>query len=84
MLHSRLEPVRSGGRGAHRRRDLIAGFAMAAAWPLAARAQQSRVYRIGALVIGLADVPSFQKELREGLIELGRVEGRDYDRHIVG
>jgi putative ABC transport system substrate-binding protein len=36
------------------------------------------VYRIGALVIGLADVPSFQKELREGLEEVGRIEGRDY------
>jgi len=34
--------------------------------------------RIGALVIGNADVPSFQKELREGLSELGRIEGRHY------
>jgi putative tryptophan/tyrosine transport system substrate-binding protein len=60
-----------------RRRDLIA-LICAAGWPLPARAQQSRMYRIGALVIGLADVASFQKELREGLSELGRVEGRDY------
>jgi putative ABC transport system substrate-binding protein len=29
-------------------------------------------------VIGNADVPSLQKELREGLSELGRIEGRHY------
>jgi len=49
----------------------------AAAWPLAARAQQSRVARIGALYIGLADAESFKKELREGLRELGFVEGQN-------
>jgi len=61
-----------------RRRHALAVISGAMAWPLAARAQQSRVYRIGALVIGLADVPSFQREFREGLRELGRLEGRDY------
>ena len=49
----------------------------AAAWPLVARAQQSRVARIGALYIGLADAESFKKELREGLRELGFVEGQN-------
>jgi putative tryptophan/tyrosine transport system substrate-binding protein len=49
----------------------------AAAWPLAARAQQSKVARIGALYIGLADAESFKKELREGLRELGYMEGQD-------
>src|SRR5256712_6271467 len=49
----------------------------AAARPLAARAQQSRVARIGALYIGLADAESFKKELREGLRELGFVEGQN-------
>jgi hypothetical protein len=39
----------------------------AAAWPLAARTQQSKVARIGALYIGLADAESFKNELREGL-----------------
>jgi putative ABC transport system substrate-binding protein len=48
----------------------------AAAWPLAARAQQSKATRIGALYIGLADGESFKKELREGLRELGYVEGQ--------
>src|SRR5215213_10967007 len=61
-----------------RRRHALGIISGAMAWPLRARAQQSRVYRIGALVIGLADVASFQNELREGLRELGRVEGRDY------
>jgi hypothetical protein len=36
---------------------------IAAAWPLAARAQQSKVARIGALYIGLADAESFKNEL---------------------
>jgi hypothetical protein len=45
-------------------------------WPLAARAQQAKVARIGALYIGLADAESFKKELREGLRELGYMEGQ--------
>ena len=54
---------------------LIGGAA--AAWPLAARAQQSKVARIGALYIGLADAQSFKNEFREGLRELGYVEGQN-------
>ena len=61
-----------------RRRDFIAGLSVAAAWPLAAQAQQSQIKRIGALIIGNADAPSFLKELREGLRDLGRIEGQDY------
>jgi putative ABC transport system substrate-binding protein len=49
----------------------------AAAWPLAAGAQQPKVTRIGALYIGLADAESFKKELREGLGELGYMEGQN-------
>ena len=61
-----------------RRRNFIALFGSAAvAWPLAARAQQSKVARIGALYIGLADAESFKKELRDGLHELGYVEGQN-------
>jgi putative tryptophan/tyrosine transport system substrate-binding protein len=59
------------------RRQFIALLAGAAAWPLAARAQQSRMARIGALYIGLADAESFKKELREGLRELGYLEGQN-------
>ena len=61
-----------------RRREFIKLLAAsAAAWPLAAHAQQSKVARIGALYIGTADAESFKKELREGLRELGYVEGQN-------
>jgi putative ABC transport system substrate-binding protein len=60
-----------------KRREFIAGLGTAAAWPLAARAQQSQVARIGALYIGLADGESFKKELQEGLREFGYVKGRN-------
>ena len=49
----------------------------AAAWPLAARAQQTKVYRIGALLVGNADVNSFRTELREELRRYGYVEGQN-------
>ena len=62
-----------------RRRHFIAMLGSAAAgWPAIARAQQPQMKRIGALVIGNADVPSFSKELREGLAELGHIEGQNY------
>src|SRR5436309_15350934 len=60
-----------------RRREFITLGGAAAAWPLAARAQQPKVARIGALYIGLADGDSFKKELREGLHQLGYVEGKN-------
>src|SRR5882724_7707481 len=60
-----------------KRREFISLLGGAAAWPLAARAQQSKVARIGVLYIGLADAESFKKELREGLRELGYVEGQN-------
>jgi putative ABC transport system substrate-binding protein len=60
------------------RREFITLLGGAAAtWPLAAHAQQSKVARIGALYIGTADAESFKKELREGLRELGYVEGQN-------
>ena len=60
-----------------KRRKFITLLGGAAAWPLVARAQQSKVARIGALYIGLADAESFKKELVEGLRQLGYVEGKD-------
>ena len=60
------------------RREFMSLLGSAAVvWPLAARAQQSKVARIGALYIGLADAESFKKELVEGLRQLGYVEGKD-------
>jgi putative ABC transport system substrate-binding protein len=47
------------------------------AWPAAMRAQPSRLARIGALYLGIADAETFRTGLRDGLRELGYVEGRD-------
>jgi ABC-type uncharacterized transport system substrate-binding protein len=61
-----------------RRREFITGTAgIAVTWPLAARAQQNKRTRVGALYIGLADGESFKFELQEGLRELGYVEGQN-------
>jgi putative tryptophan/tyrosine transport system substrate-binding protein len=59
-----------------KRRKFIAIMAGVAAWPLGAYAQRSRVARIGALYIGIADAESFKSELRDGLRELG-LEGQN-------
>jgi putative ABC transport system substrate-binding protein len=57
-----------------RRREVIAGLGAAAAWPLAARAQQPKaVARIGLLATGFS--PLFLDAFRQGLSELGYVEG---------
>jgi putative tryptophan/tyrosine transport system substrate-binding protein len=62
-----------------RRREFIAGFAGAAAWPLAARAQQlGKLPTIGWLY---AQSPEMQRvwmpAFRQGLAEVGYVEGRN-------
>lgn len=58
-----------------RRREFIAAVGYAAGfWPLAARAQPVRVYRIGVLLVGNADAESFQTQMREGLGKSGYVE----------
>jgi putative ABC transport system substrate-binding protein len=63
-----------------RRREFIAGLGSAAAWPLDARAQQGeRVRRIG-ILSGRDDDPigqAQQNALREGLANLGWIEGRN-------
>jgi putative tryptophan/tyrosine transport system substrate-binding protein len=46
------------------------------AWPLAARAQQSKMARIGALYIGIADAESFKTNLREDCVNLAIWRGR--------
>src|SRR5262245_21097161 len=63
--------------GQLKRRDFITLFGTAAAWPLAARAQQATLPRVGVLYIGIADAESFKREVREGLHELGYVEGQN-------
>ena len=50
----------------------------AAAWPFAARAQQSaKIARIGFLISGLAVNPHLPEAFRRGLRDLGYVEGRN-------
>src|SRR6516162_5637512 len=62
-----------------RRREFIAGLGGAAAWPLAARAQQAEpMRRVGALLVGAKDDPGVQSSIaafRERLAMLGWVEG---------
>jgi putative ABC transport system substrate-binding protein len=66
-----------------RRRKLVHLFGSAAAtWPPAAQAQRSKVAHIGALYLGVADGESFTKELREGMRQLGYVEGQNRCIHI--
>ena len=61
-----------------RRRELFTLLGgVAVGWPIAVLAQPSKVARIGVLYIGLADAESFKKELRDGLSELGYVEGQN-------
>jgi putative tryptophan/tyrosine transport system substrate-binding protein len=65
-----------------KRREFIAGLGSAAAWPVAARAQQAeRVRRIGLLMANLEDDttgPADVAAFRRGLATLGWVEGRNY------
>ena len=62
-----------------RRRDFIRLLGGAAAWPLAARAQQAgKLPRIGGLVLTSTDAQSLGTELREGLRELGYAEGQNF------
>jgi putative ABC transport system substrate-binding protein len=65
-----------------RRREFITLLGGAAAWPLAARAQQGdRVRRIGVLSAGSSEDESAARAdlaaLREGLAKLGWIEGRN-------
>ena len=61
------------------RRRVFLGLvsAAAASWPLAVFGQQTKIVRIGALYLGNADADSFKTNLREGLRELGYVEGQN-------
>src|SRR5262245_29862124 len=64
-----------------RRREFISSLGAAAAWPLAARAQQSdHVRRIGVLMASAADDPEHQNRFvvfQQALQQLGWSDGRN-------
>jgi putative tryptophan/tyrosine transport system substrate-binding protein len=60
-----------------RRREFIGLAGAAVASPFSVRAQQIKVRRVGALLLGIADAESFRNELREGLRTAGYVDGKD-------
>jgi putative tryptophan/tyrosine transport system substrate-binding protein len=61
-----------------KRREFIALLGGAsAAWPIAARAQRTKVYRIGALLLGNADADAFRTTMREELLKSGYSEGHN-------
>jgi ABC-type uncharacterized transport system substrate-binding protein len=64
----------------NRRETIIALLALGAA-PLAAKAQQARVYRVGVILHGGAYFPAIDG-LREGLRELGLEEGKQLILHL--
>jgi hypothetical protein len=59
---------------------VVLAFSFAFA-PLAAEAQQSRVYRVGVLVVG-GPHSSTIDGLRDGLRELGLEEGKQFVLHV--
>ena len=59
------------------RRDFLMLLGATAVWPLAGHAQQTKMHRIGALLLGNADAESFRMELREGLRKSGYIEGQN-------
>lgn len=62
--------------------SLLGGVAVV--WPLATRAQQAKVYRIGVLeVVSPALNAPRLEALRQGLRERGYIEGRNYCSNIA-
>ena len=59
------------------RREFIALVGGAASWPLSALAQQAKVPTVGVLVIGNISPEQFWREFRQGLRDLGYVEGQN-------
>src|SRR5262245_21931687 len=60
-----------------RRREFISLVSGAAAWPMAARAQQAGMPVVGVLDGGSADSKSLLVSFRQGLAEAGYVEGQN-------
>jgi ABC-type uncharacterized transport system substrate-binding protein len=65
-----------------RRRDVLGVIGGALAWPLAARAQQARMVTIGVLSLANPNPEPLLQALREGLRQVGYVEGRNLNLEI--
>jgi hypothetical protein len=61
-----------------KRREFIAGLGGVAAWSLAAHAQPASVPRIGILRVAGPTSDKTVEEMRQGLRDLGHVEGRTF------
>jgi putative ABC transport system substrate-binding protein len=64
-----------------RRREFIAGLGSAAAWPVVARAQRSKMFRLGYIVLGPLSDPveaNLRRQFLLGMRDLGYTEGRDF------
>jgi putative ABC transport system substrate-binding protein len=60
-----------------RREFMVLLGGAAATWPIATRAQQTKLHRLGALFVGNADSDSFRTELRQELRKTGYIEGQN-------
>ena len=60
-----------------RRREFIAGLGSAAAWPVVGRTQQANIPVVGFLGTGAPERPTSLAAFRQGLSEVGYVEGRN-------
>src|SRR5262245_50166491 len=76
--HCMNDPQKEGHMASHiGRRRFLAALGGAAACPFAALAERPKVPTIGALVIGNISPEEFWREFRQGLRDLGYIEGQN-------
>src|SRR5262249_57806866 len=75
--------ARPRGRGDRvKRRDFITLLGGAAAWPLAARAQQTRMATVGILITGNTSPEAFLQGFRAALAAAGLIEGQNVQLEV--